>query len=38
MHVEGISTFIHFLIEMKIGRDHVMTYLKYHYAGWNDKW
>ncbi len=32
MHVEGISTFIHFLIEMKIGRDHVMTYLKYHYA------
>ena len=32
MHVEGISTFIHFLIGMKIGRDHVMTYLKYHYA------
>ena len=32
MHVEGISTFIHFLIEMKIGREHVMTYLKYHYA------
>src|SRR5699024_5952328 len=32
MHVEGISTFVHFLIEMKIGRENVMTYLKYHYA------
>ncbi len=32
MHVEGISTFIHFLFEMKIDRENVMTYLKYHYA------
>ena len=32
IHVEGISNFIHFLIENKIDREIVIEYLKYHYA------
>ena len=32
VHVEGISSFIHFLIENKVERDVVIEYLKYHYA------
>lgn len=32
VHVEGISSFIHFLIENGISRDNIITYLKYHYA------
>lgn len=32
VHVEGISSFIHFLIENKISKRTVIEYLKYHYA------
>lgn len=32
VHVDGISNFIHFLIENKVPRDIVIEYLKYHYA------
>ena len=32
VHVEGISSFIHFLIENKIQRKYVISYLIYHYA------
>lgn len=32
VHVDGISNFIHFLIENKVPRDVVIEYLKYHYA------
>lgn len=32
VHVEGISNFIHFLIENKIDKQNVVNYLKYHYA------
>lgn len=32
VHVEGISSFIHFLIENNISRNSVIEYLKYHYA------
>lgn len=32
IHVEGISQFIHFLIENNIPRDIIIHYLKYHYA------
>lgn len=32
VHVDGISSFIHFLIENNIPRDVVIEYLKYHYA------
>ena len=32
VHVEGISSFIHFLIENNIERKYVINYLKYHYA------
>lgn len=32
VHVEEISSFIHFLIENKVERDVVIEYLKYHYA------
>ena len=32
VHVEGISSFIHFLISNGISRDSVINYLKYHYA------
>lgn len=32
VHVEGISQFIHFLIENNVSRDIVIYYLKYHYA------
>ena len=32
VHVEGISSFIHFLIENKVDRQNVINYLKYHYA------
>lgn len=32
VHVESISSFIHFLIENKIPRDIVIEYLKYQYA------
>lgn len=32
IHVEGISNFIHFLIENKVDREIVLEYLKYHYA------
>ena len=32
VHVEGISSFINFLIENNISRNSVIGYLKYHYA------
>lgn len=32
VHVEGISSFIHFLIENGIKREIIIEYLKYHYA------
>lgn len=32
VHVEGISSFIHFLIQNHVKRDAVIEYLKYHYA------
>lgn len=32
VHVEGISSFIHFLIDSGIPRDVIIEYLKYHYA------
>lgn len=32
VHVEGISSFIHFLIQNNVDRDSVIAYLKYHYA------
>lgn len=32
VHVEGISSFIHFLIQNHVKRDVVIEYLKYHYA------
>lgn len=32
VHVEGISSFIHFLIENEVDRTSVISYLKYHYA------
>lgn len=32
VHVEGISEFIHFLIENKVDKETVIEYLKYHYA------
>ncbi len=32
VHVEPISEFIHFLIDNKIERKYIMSYLKYHYA------
>lgn len=32
VHVEGISSFIHFLIDSGVERDAVIEYLKYHYA------
>lgn len=32
IHVEGISSFIHFLIQNHVKRDIVIEYLKYHYA------
>ena len=32
IHVEGITNFIHFLIENKVDRETVIEYLKYHYA------
>lgn len=32
VHVEGISSFIHFLIDSGVDREAVIEYLKYHYA------
>lgn len=32
MHVEGISRFIHFLIDNRIPKEIVINYLKFHYA------
>lgn len=32
VHVEGISSFIHFLISNGVNRQNVIEYLKYHYA------
>ena len=32
VHVEGISSFIHFLIQNHVKRNVVIEYLKYHYA------
>lgn len=32
VHVDGISNFIHFLIEHKVPRNIVIEYLKFHYA------
>lgn len=32
IHVEGISSFIHFLIQNHVKKDVVIEYLKYHYA------
>ena len=32
VHVEGVSSFIHFLIENKVSRQNIINYLKYHYA------
>jgi len=32
IHVERITEFIHFLIENKIERKNIISYLKYHYA------
>ena len=32
VHVDGISNFIHFLIENEVPREIVIAYLKYHYA------
>lgn len=32
VHVEGISSFIHFLIDSGVDREAVVEYLKYHYA------
>lgn len=32
VHVEGISSFIHFLIENRVPRDQIVAYLKYHYG------
>lgn len=32
VHVDGISNFVHFLIENKIPRNIIIEYLKYHYA------
>jgi len=32
VHVEGVSSFIHFLIDSGVDRDVVIEYLKYHYA------
>lgn len=32
VHVEGISSFIHFLIQNNVKRENIIEYLKYHYA------
>ncbi len=32
VHVEGISSFIHFLIDSGVSKEVVVAYLKYHYA------
>lgn len=32
VHVEGISSFIHFLIDSGVPKETVVAYLKYHYA------
>ena len=32
VHVEGISSFIHFLIDSGVSREVIISYLKYHYA------
>lgn len=32
IHVEPISEFIHFLIDNKIEKEYIISYLKYHYA------
>lgn len=32
VHVEGISSFIHFLIDSGVNREVIIEYLKYHYA------
>ena len=32
VHVEGISSFIHFLIDSGISKENIIEYLKYHYA------
>ena len=32
VHVEGISSFIHFLIDSNVSREAVIEYLRYHYA------
>lgn len=32
VHVESITSFIHFLIDNKIDRKNIIEYLKYHYA------
>lgn len=32
VHVEGISSFIHFLIDSGVDKEAVVEYLKYHYA------
>ena len=32
VHVDGISQFIHFLIENRVPRNIIIEYLKYHYA------
>ncbi len=32
VHIEGISTFIHFLIQNHVPKEVIIDYLKYHYA------
>lgn len=32
VHVEGISSFIHFLIQNEVSRQNINEYLRYHYA------
>lgn len=32
VHVEGISSFIHFLIDSNVSREAVIEYLRYHYV------
>ena len=32
VHVEGISSFIHFLIDSGVSKENVIEYLNYHYA------
>ena len=32
VHTEGISSFIHFLIENKVPKDIIYKYLRYHYS------